>query len=167
MSSWTPLLAAHTGAALICLPIGGYQLFRSVKGDRVHRVLGRVWAVGMAFVAISSFWIRDLRPGQLSLLHVLSVVTLVSLVAGLTAIRRHNLTAHRASMRGSWFGLLAAFVGAVAVPRRLLPTFAVDRPMGALTVALLVVLITALLIVAAHRFDRAVRLTARAVTAKS
>jgi uncharacterized membrane protein len=154
MTGATVLLAAHAGTALVCLLLGGFQLFRPVKGDLVHRVAGRTWGVGMAFVAVSSFWIRDLRDGRLSLLHVLSVVTLVSLVIGVVAARRGNVATHRASMRGGWMGLVGAFAGAVAVPDRLLPTFAVTRPLGALAAGGAVVVLTAAVIVTAHGLDR-------------
>lgn len=130
--SHTVLIAVHAFVATVCLPLGAVQLWRRPRGDLRHRRVGRVWALGMVFVAASSFWIRDLRDGRLSLLHVLSVVTLVSMVLGVAAIRRGDVRQHRAAMRGSWFGLVGAFVGAVAVPGRLLPTFAVDHPLGAL-----------------------------------
>lgn len=154
MSGWTVLVAAHAATASVGLLLGGYQLRRRAKGDSAHRLIGWVWALGMLFVASSSFAIRDLREGQLSLLHLLSVVTLVSLVLGIAGARRGNVRMHRASMRGSWFGLVGAFIGAVAVPNRLLPTFAVTNPLGVLIAAALVVAVTAGLILLAHATDR-------------
>ncbi|WP_432503396.1 DUF2306 domain-containing protein [Kineococcus arenarius] len=135
MTGWTPLLAAHAASALICLGLGAHVLLRRTKGDGAHRAAGWCWVTGMTFVATSSFAIRDLRDGRLSLLHVLSVVTLVSLVLGIRAARRHDVRAHRANMRGSWFGLVGAFLGAVAVPDRAVPTFVVTEPLGALAAA--------------------------------
>lgn len=142
MNAWTWLLAAHAFTASTALPLGAYQLLRRVKGDRRHRLVGWTWVVAMTFVATSSFAIRDLRHGRLSLLHVLSVVTLVSLVAGIIQIRRGNIAGHRAAMRGSWLGLVGAFIGAVAVPSRRIPTFVVTDP-GGVAVALLAVMATA------------------------
>lgn len=138
----TPLIAAHATFALISLLVGGYQLWRRPRGDHRHRVLGWFWVASMAFVATSSFAIRELRHGQLSLLHVLSVVTLVSLVAGVVAARRGNVDAHRGSMRGSWLGLLGAFVGAVAVPSRRIPVFVITEPAGAAAAAGAIVVTT-------------------------
>ena len=154
---WTLLVAAHAAAAAFCLLLGGYQLFRPVKGDAAHRAAGRVWAVAMLFVAASSFWIRDLRDGRLSLLHVLSVVTLVTVTLGVVTARRGNIAAHRANMRGSWFGLLGAFVGATAVPRRLIPTFVVTEPLGALAALAALVLATAAVVGLARLAAPAVR----------
>ncbi|GAB3599954.1 hypothetical protein GCM10027586_02510 [Kineococcus gypseus] len=135
MTGWTPLLAAHAASALICLGLGAHVLLRRTKGDGAHRAAGWCWVSGMTFVATSSFAIRDLRDGRLSLLHVLSVVTLVSLVLGVRAARRHDVAGHRANMRGSYLGLVGAFLGAVAVPDRTIPTFVVTQPLGALAAA--------------------------------
>jgi len=138
----TPLLVAHLLAALVALPLGGYQLFRPTKGDVRHVLLGRVWAGLMIWVALSSYWIRDIRHGELSLLHILSTVTLVTVTLGVVQARRGNIAAHRGNMRGSWLGLCGAFVGAVAVPDRAIPTFVVTRPIEALVVVVLVVGLT-------------------------
>ena len=148
------VVATHAFAALTCLLLGGYLLARRVKGDLPHRVAGRVWAAGMLFVAGSSFAIREIRDGRFSLLHVLSVVTLVTVSFGVVMARRGNVAAHRANMRGSWFGLLGAFVGAVAVPRRLIPTFVVTEPLGALAALAAVVALTAAVVALAHAVDR-------------
>jgi uncharacterized membrane protein len=146
MSGWSPLVAAHATAATTGLLLGGYQLVRKVKGDLVHRRLGWTWVALMTFVATSSFLIRDLRHGQLSLLHILSAVTLVSLILGIVRVRHGNIAGHRAAMRGSWYGLLGAFIGAVAVPDRLIPTLAVTRPLNAISAGVLILLLTAALI---------------------
>jgi uncharacterized membrane protein len=154
VSGWSVLTATHASAASAGLLLGGYQLMRRVKGDRVHRVIGWIWVAAMLFVTTSSFAIRELRHGQLSLLHVLSVVTLVSLVIGVVAVRRGNVGRHRGAMRGSWFGLIGAFIGAVAVPERRVPTFAVTDPVGATLAAVTIVALTFGLIWLAHGFDR-------------
>lgn len=139
MHTWTLLIAVHATTAVTCLLLGGYQILRRVKGDAAHRVVGWLWVAGMGFVTTSSFAIRELRHGRLSLLHVLSVVTLVSLVWGIVAIRRRNVPRHRGAMLGSWLGLVGAFVGAVAVPGRRIPTFALSDPLSAAAAAGLVV----------------------------
>ncbi|WP_338748054.1 DUF2306 domain-containing protein [Janibacter alittae] len=142
----TPLLVSHLLAALVALPLGGYQLFRPTKGDPRHVLLGRLWAGLMVWVAISSFGLRDLNHGEFSLLHILSTVTLVTVTLGVVAARRGNLAAHKGNMRGSWLGLCGAFVGAVAVPERTIPTFVVTRPADAVVAAVLLVVVTMLLV---------------------
>lgn len=71
---------------------------------------------GHPVVATSSFAIRELRRGQLSLLHVLSVVTLRILALGIIGGPVGKLRPAPASMRGSWFDVVGPFVGAAAVP---------------------------------------------------
>lgn len=153
MSVWTPLLLTHVTAASVSVPLGAYQLWRTPKGDRQHRLVGRVWALLMMWTALSSFGIRHLGDGGLSLLHILSVITVVSLVLGVRAARRGDTRAHVGAMRGSWLGSVGALVGAVVVPQRAIPTFAVDHPLG-LAAALLAVLGTSAVVVALCRVSR-------------
>lgn len=142
----TPLIATHAFAALTSLLLGGWQLFISPKGTRLHRIVGRVWVVLMLFVSISSFWITELRPGRLSLLHILSVVTITTVSLGVIQARRGRLRSHVGNMRGSWIGLCFAFVFAVAVPIRHIPQFVVTQPAQALLAALVVVATTMVII---------------------
>ena len=51
-------------------------------------------------------------------------------------------------MVGSWLGAVGAMVAAVAVPGRMIPTYAVDRPAGALAFLVAVLLGTVVLVVA-------------------
>lgn len=144
------LVVAHAATAVLCLGLGGTALARRRKGDTVHRLLGWSWVAGMTFVATSSFAIRDLRDGRLSVLHVLSIVTLTALVLGVRAARRHDLRAHRGHMLGGYLGLVGAFVGAVAVPDRLVPTFVVTRPLGAVAALAVLVVCWTVLVGGAH-----------------
>ncbi len=87
MHPWTVLLVTHVAAALTSVGLGVVQLVRR-KGDARHRLLGRVWVVLLLWTAASSFWIRHLRDGAFSWLHVLSLVTLVTVTLGVVNIRR-------------------------------------------------------------------------------
>lgn len=147
MTGWTLLVATHAFAAVVALPLGAWQLFRSAKGSRPHRRVGYVWVVAMLYVSVTSFWIREINEGSFSFLHVLSVVTLITVSLGLRAARRGSVEAHRQNMRGSWFGLLGAFTFAVAVPDRTIPTFVVTEPAGAALAAGAVLATTALVLI--------------------
>lgn len=140
----TVLIAAHASAALICLIVGAVQLFRRPRGDARHRWIGRFWVVAMMWVALSSFWIREIRDGRFSFLHVLSAVTLVTVGLGLVNARRIRthpaaLHHHRGNMIGSWLGLCGAFIFAVAIPHRHIPQFVIAEPVGALSAGLALV----------------------------
>ena len=156
MHPWTPLLVSHVVAALTSVVLGGYQLWRRPRGDARHRLLGRTWAVLLLWTAVTSFWIRDINEGAFSWLHVLSVVTLVTVTLGVVNARRGNVRAHRGNMVGSWLGAVGAMLAAIAIPGRMIPTYAVAEPGGALAFALSVLVMTVLLVLAGARLARAV-----------
>jgi uncharacterized membrane protein len=100
----TPLLSAsfaiqlHVVAALMALAVGTLQ-FAVRRGTPRHRAVGWFWIALMTTVALSSFFIHEIRMvGRWSPIHLLSVVTLVSLVIGIHAIRHKNVRTHRYTM---------------------------------------------------------------------
>lgn len=119
--SWTTLVVTHAVGASLAMVLGGVQVGRRRRGDRPHRVIGRVWLALMYFTALSSFWIQQIRPGNFSWIHALSAFTLVTLTLGLVNVRRGNIRGHAGNMIGTYAGLWGAFIGVVAVPDRLVP----------------------------------------------
>ncbi|MFH5880242.1 DUF2306 domain-containing protein [Arthrobacter sp. NA-172] len=125
-SSWTVLISIHAIAAGYSLIFGAVNLLRRIKGGRVHRIIGRIWAVAMYVVVLTSFGIRTI-DGGFNWLHALSALTFCTLTAGLWAIQKRNVRAHRSFMTGSYFGLLGAFVGVLTVPSRRIPQLAIHE----------------------------------------
>jgi uncharacterized membrane protein len=119
--AWSVLIALHALAASLALVVGPVNVLRRPRGDRAHRVVGRVWLVLMYFTAGSSYWIQQLRPGSFSWIHALSTFTLVTLTLGLWNARRGRIRAHAGNMIGTYLGLVGALIGVVAVPTRLVP----------------------------------------------
>ena len=154
--TWSLLLATHAFTASVALPLGAWQLFRPTKGDHQHRLIGRTWVVLMLYVSFTSFWIKELDPGEFSYIHILSVVTIVTVSLGVLAAVRGDIKSHRGNMIGSWLGLVGAFIGAVAVPVRHIPTFVVTEPLEALQAALSVALTTVLVVALARRLTPSV-----------
>lgn len=102
--SLRPLLDAsgviqlHAFAAMAALVLGGVQLTRR-KGDTPHRVLGYAWVGLMLMIALSSFWIHTINQWNgFSLIHALSVLTLITAPLALHAVRRGNVHRHRVAM---------------------------------------------------------------------
>jgi len=119
----TPLIVAHAGLAAAALAVGGAVLLRR-KGTSSHKLFGRVWVLLMVAVAVSSFWILEIRRGAgPSLIHLLSVWTLVSLALAVYYIRRDNVRAHRGFMIGTFIGLVTAGAFALAPGRALYRLF--------------------------------------------
>jgi uncharacterized membrane protein len=110
-------LPVHLVCALIALPLGAYVLWRP-KGSPAHKLLGRGWAMLMLVIAVSSYWLRTLSGG-FSFIHLLSVLTLVSVPLGIYYARRRNLAAHLRTMRGLYIGLVVAGLFAMAPERTL------------------------------------------------
>src|SRR3954470_3158201 len=83
--SLAPLLAApaviqlHAFAAMAAFVLGIVQL-TAPKGTLPHRTIGYVWVVLLAIIAISAFWIHEVRlVGPFSPIHLLAIFTLVML----------------------------------------------------------------------------------------
>ena len=84
------------------------------KGTSTHRAIGRTWVTLMLVASISSFWIQ--RVG-FSWIHGLSVITIVSVIAGLLYARMGNRRAHVRCMAGAFLGSIGAGIGAVSPGR--------------------------------------------------
>lgn len=135
---WSLLIAVHAVAAAYSILFGAFQLLRKRKGGRLHRLIGRVWVGAMYAVLVTSFGIRTL-DGGFNWLHGLSVFTFFTVSIGLWTARTGRFTAHRSFMQGSYFGVLGAFIGVVAVPERRIPRMAVHDLLGlSLWIALVV-----------------------------
>jgi uncharacterized membrane protein len=104
--SASPVIQIHAFAAIAAFGIGGFVLFRR-KGDDTHRRLGRLWVILMAATAVSSLFIWQSRTfGLFSPIHLLSLITLVTLWLGVRHARRRNIRAHLITMQALYLGAL-------------------------------------------------------------
>lgn len=111
--------AIHLAAVVPAIAIGVTQLLMT-KGTRLHKAMGWSWVLAMLVVAISSFWIIEIRKGAgWSVIHLLSAWTLISLACAIWFIRHGNVRAHKGFMVGTMLGLAGAGIGAV-MPGRFL-----------------------------------------------
>lgn len=99
------LVWGHIATIVIALVLTPVMLLRR-RGDRLHRRLGWVWATAMAVTAASTFGIRGLNQGSLSLIHILSAWTLIQVPLIVWAARTHNVARHRNAVRGMVAGAL-------------------------------------------------------------
>ncbi|CDX36535.1 conserved membrane hypothetical protein [Mesorhizobium sp. ORS 3359] len=112
-----PLLSApppipwHAFAAFAALAIGGAQLALP-KGTVRHRALGYAWVALMLVIAISSFWIQQIRLiGSFSPIHLLSILVLVTVPLAVWHARNHRVAKHRKVMISLYvFALIGAGV---------------------------------------------------------
>ncbi|QOZ09502.1 DUF2306 domain-containing protein [Bradyrhizobium sp. CCBAU 51765] len=102
-----PAIPLHAFAAMAAFILGIVQL-AAPKGRLPHRALGWVWVVLMLVVALSSFWIHQIRLlGPWGPIHLLSIFALAMLVVGVMAARTHNVRRHKITMVSIFFGALA------------------------------------------------------------
>ena len=110
----------HAVAAMGAFALGAVQLW-GVKGTARHRTLGYAWVALMLVVAVSSFWIQEIRLlGPWSPIHLLSTLTLVMLPLGVWYARRHKVRGHRLTMLGLFAGALVIAGLFTLVPGRIM-----------------------------------------------
>jgi len=121
-----PLLAApaviqwHAFAALGAFALGAVQL-AAPKGTIPHRVFGWVWATLLLVVAVSSFFIHEIRLwGPWSPIHLLSLFTLIMLPLAVLRARRHQVERHRRAMTSLFVGALAIAGAFTLLPGRIM-----------------------------------------------
>jgi uncharacterized membrane protein len=89
----------HALAAFAAIFVRGAQLVMR-KGGNIHRVMGYIWVTLMVGVALSSFFIHELRMlGPFSVIHVISIWTLLSVYLAVRAARERRINAHRRWMQ--------------------------------------------------------------------
>lgn len=108
-----PLLIAHFAAACLALPVGLYQL-TARQGTPAHALLGRIYVPAMLVCNLTA--LATFRPSTPFLFfHILALVSLYSLTAGMLALRRwlklrkpEDLKNHKINMAYSWLGVMMA-----------------------------------------------------------
>ena len=103
-----PQIPIHAFAAMAAFVLGIVQ-FAAPKGTLPHRTVGWIWVALMATVAVSSFWIHQIRlVGPWSPIHLLSIFVLVTLPLAVWRARRHDVADHRRIM-------ILLFTGALVI----------------------------------------------------
>jgi len=104
----SPAIQLHAFAAMTAFALGVVQL-AAPKGTLPHRTMGWTWVAIMVVVAVSSFWIHELRTWpDWSAIHLLSIFTLATLPLAVLHARRHQVARHRNAM-------IAIFTGALVI----------------------------------------------------
>ena len=115
-----PQIPIHAFAAMAAFGLGVVQLV-APKGTLPHRTVGWIWVALMALVAISSFWIHQIRMlGPWSPIHLLSIFVLVVLPLGIWKAHCHDVAAHRRIMVMIFTGALVIAGLFTVVPGRIM-----------------------------------------------
>ena len=98
----TPFIKVHILAALTVATLTPFQFWGFRKGSLAHRTTGYIWLGAMLVVAISSFCIHSsgvpVRIGPYSVIHLLSVLALVSIWQAIRFARSGNIIGHRKTL---------------------------------------------------------------------
>lgn len=115
-----PLIWVHLATIAVALVLTPVMLLRP-RGDARHRLLGTIWVAAMLATALISLGIRETNHGNFSIIHLLSVFTLVQVPILWWTARTHHVARHRRAVRGMVTGalLIAGFF-----------TFPFDRLLG-------------------------------------
>jgi uncharacterized membrane protein len=117
-----PAIPLHAFAAMAAFALGLVQ-FAAPKGTLPHRTIGWIWVALMALVAISTFWIHQLRLlGPFGPIHLLSIFVLVMLPLAVWRAHTHQVTAHRRAMIGMFLGALVIAGLFTLLPGRIMHT---------------------------------------------
>jgi uncharacterized membrane protein len=117
-----PQIPLHAFAAMAAFVLGLIQ-FAAPKGTLPHRTIGWIWVLLMAGVAVSSFWIHQIRLlGPFSPIHLLSIFTLVMLPFGVWFAHRHRVADHRRVMVLMFTGALVIAGLFTLLPGRIMHT---------------------------------------------
>lgn len=100
-----PLIWIHLATILVATALTPVMLLR-VRGDRRHRTIGKVWIAAMLATAITSLFIHVSGPGRFSVIHLLSLWTLVQVPLIWWTARHHNVVRHRRAVHGMVIGAL-------------------------------------------------------------
>lgn len=101
-----PAIPLHAFAAMTAFALGLVQ-FAAPKGTLPHRTVGWIWVSLMLVVALSSFWINEIRlVGPFSPIHLLSIYTLVMVPLAVWKARNHDVVTHRKIMMYLFLGAL-------------------------------------------------------------
>jgi uncharacterized membrane protein len=101
-----PAIPLHAFAAMGAFVLGVVQ-FAAPKGTLPHRTIGWIWVLLMATVAVSSFWIHQLRLfGPWSPIQLLSIFVLLMLPLAVWRAHTHRVADHRLIMTLLFTGAL-------------------------------------------------------------
>jgi uncharacterized membrane protein len=93
-----PAIPVHAFAAMAAFGLGVVQL-AAPKGTLPHRTLGWIWVGLMLSVAVSSFWIHQIRlVGPWSPIHLLSIFVLITVPLAVWRAHQHEVADHRRIM---------------------------------------------------------------------
>ena len=110
----------HLATVVPAFFLGTWLIFFSAKGSRFHRALGVLYLGLMTVTAFAAIFIRSLRPGHVSWIHIFVPITLFGVASAIWRVRRKDIQGHRAAMMGVYCGGLIVAGALTFYPGRLM-----------------------------------------------
>lgn len=120
LNSIPPMIQLHAISALSALALGPFVIFRK-KRDRLHKYSGYVWMLAMLQTALTSFWITEITPGSFSPVHLLSVLTIATIIYSIYAAAKGDIETHKWSLHNLYFFGTAGAFTVNFLPQRTIP----------------------------------------------
>lgn len=133
MVDFTPILEAplsiqlHFVTVVPAFFLGAWQLTGSRKGSTSHRLIGKIYLTLMSITAVAAFFIPSFStwsigggPIRLGLIHLFIPLTINGIWQTRKALRTGDIAAHKASMRGMYFGGLIIAGALTFLPGRIM-----------------------------------------------
>ncbi|MEO9459352.1 MAG: DUF2306 domain-containing protein [Lentilitoribacter sp.] len=126
MFNFSPLFDAsftvqtHVYAAVLSLLLGIWIMF-GTKGTKLHKRVGKVWVIALLITAVSSFWLHGIKlVGPFSPIHLLSILTIYSVIRGVQHARAGQIGQHQNTMKGLFYYALIGAGLFTLLPGRLM-----------------------------------------------
>jgi uncharacterized membrane protein len=116
----SPAIQIHAFAAVAAFVLGAVQL-SAPKGTLPHRTIGWIWVSLMLTISVSAFFIHTIRRWDpWSPIHLLAIVTLITLPIAVWRAHRHDVMRHRIAMLSLYCGALVIAGLFTFVPGRIM-----------------------------------------------
>lgn len=126
MFNFSPLFDAsfivqtHVYSAVLSLLLGIWIMF-GTKGNKLHKTVGKVWVIALLITAVSSFWLHGIKlVGPFSPIHLLSILTIYSVMRGVQHARTGQIQQHKKTMKGLFYYALIGAGLFTLLPGRLM-----------------------------------------------
>jgi uncharacterized membrane protein len=115
-----PAIQVHAVAAVAAFALGIVQ-FAAPKGTLPHRTIGWIWVALMLIVSATAFLIHEIRLwGPWSPIHLLAILTLLTIPLAVRRARRHEVARHGRMMVALFFGALVGAGVFTLLPGRIM-----------------------------------------------
>jgi uncharacterized membrane protein len=108
------IIYTHAAFALLAVPLGLYVLLTK-KGNKQHRILGRIWVTFLIIVSLTAIFIQAINPGKYSLIHLLIPWTIGSMIYSIWNIKKFKKTKIERYKFAHMYSMIGVYVGALLI----------------------------------------------------